>query len=144
MAESQYNSVTWSEDDLITPEKLQKMASNTDFVFTRQVYAAYWGAVFKNTGVRMISGVITLHGAGERQVSGSINFANTFSPGCKPIVTTGTVCENRNVVVTFHGLTGQLMPDERGFTVHAKCIHRDPAQDIIGGKVHVTWTAVGY
>lgn len=145
MAETQYDPVVWSDDDIITPTKLQKMSSNLDYVNSkRPEMAITYGPIANRTqGLKILSGMALINAPSEKFASATVNFAGWFTTGSRPCVTYGIISENRRVHVTILG-TNDILPDEKGFKIVAASDLPNEAENKLGGRIYIPWTAIGY
>lgn len=145
MAETQYDPVVWSDDDIITPSKLQKMSSNLDYVNSKRpdIAITYGPIANRQQGLKILCGMAPINAPNEKFASFTVNFAGWFTAGCRPCITTGIYSENRRVHTTIRGLV-DLQPDEKGFKVIVASDLPNEATNVLGGRIYIPWTAFGY
>lgn len=74
-----------------------------------------------------------------------VRFASAFSPNCKPIVTTGIVCDwakKLHVVVTGPG--GTNFPNSSGFDLRVKIQTNNENNENIRDDLYLHWVAMGF
>lgn len=143
---SDFQPVSWSDDDLITAEKLNQMTDNDKYLKDHampQLYKAY--DLNKTDGLRVASGIVAHGPATQREVRFDISWAGFFSTGCKPsIQATLAVTDQVRAFITIKGIgSGNLRP-ENGFTV---IVNADPlaeTKNYFPTTFHVHWMAIGY
>lgn len=89
MAATSYKPVTWGEEPTSTP-KLNQMANNTQWVYENMptmLFNAY--GIKKTSGVKILAGIAIVPANGAQWSSVNVSFGTFFTPGCKPVVTTG-------------------------------------------------------
>lgn len=151
-----FEDVSWSDDEDILADKLNKMATNEKYLMEQTVphrYQAY--GIDVTDGVKVCGGVAVLGPGPGRQLDKDVYFGKFFTPGCRPVVTaTLATAAMFRVFITIRGpngyATGSNRPDHNGFNV---VLDADP-HDIpklesyltnffpVQQRVH--WIALGY
>lgn len=146
MAETQYEAVPWTRDDLITSEALQRMSTNSDYLRDVKPDIRYrTDGVNRTRGVKILAGIepVPKQNKGD-STTVSVRFPDFFTTNSKPVVTYGVVSNLRYVHVTITGLGGEFYPDERGFDIHVVVNHPKKKKNQLDEKLYISWTAVGY
>ena len=146
MADTPWTVVAWQPRDAVTTSKLQQMVNNIDWLRQTTARARYRFAVTRDTGVQIIAGVGVIPKQSDSYGSTKVDFGtNIFTVDSRPIVTNGIYSPHRRVHVTLTG-DGQLLPDERGFIIHAQMDNPNTngKKNVLDSKIFVPWIAMGY
>lgn len=142
-----YEPVSWTDDELITADKLNKMTTNDKYL-SEQVIVQQYNAynIVKTDGLRILTGIVGLPASTNRQISKEIGFGSFFTIGCRPSVqaTLATIDQYRSFVAIKGLGVNNLRPDHTGFQV---VINADPlaaTKKYFPTTVHVHWMAIGY
>lgn len=145
MANTSFKIISWSDDELITAEKLNTMVSNAEWVRDNMVQGDY--AAFgkdKRDGVKLLGGVALISKSGNRSKSKRVSFNSFFTPQAKPIVTTGVVSSHqRRIFCTIEG-DGKPFPDGTGFVIQVFIEADNDANKKITNDFYVSWMALGW
>lgn len=144
---TEYRSVQWSDDELITAEKLNQMASNDKYLFEHampQQYRAY--GLVKTDGLKIAGGIITLTAQAHREKRADVSFGGFFTQGCMPVVqaTVAITDQVRSFCIVKGIGPSNVRPDHSGFTV---IVNADPVaetKNYFPMNFHVHWMALGY
>lgn len=144
---SQFVSVSWSDDELISAYKLNQMASNEKYLLERsmpQLYAAY--GMNKTDGLKIAGGIITIMPLAWREQRADISFGRFFTTGCRPVVNvTAAITDQVRVFTVVKGLgPGNVRPDDTGFTVIVNADPVEATQNHFPTPFHIHWMALGY
>lgn len=142
MAATPYKPITWSPNELITEDKLDQIANNSQWLFEntpRAVYEAY--GVKRTTGVKIAAGTVLFNGSKTAFQTKAVYFSNFFSAASKPVVTTGVISFQRRTFVITNGF-GVYQPDSRGFEIVVEC--ESTSVNKIERDFYVSWMAVGF
>lgn len=147
MAVSAFKDLAWNDDDTADKDKLNLMVNNTRYLFERapRLYFNGYG-VKKDTGIKIASGTAII--PPKKSISQAINvyFGTFFTPGCKPVITTGIVSHyNGRVSDTMHALKGiGYVPDHTGFVARFGMVELNAATNYFVKTMYLHWIAVGY
>lgn len=144
---TEYRAVQWSDDELITAEKLNQMTTNDKYLFEHampQLYRAY--GLNKTDGLRIACGIITVRARAFRETGDDVSFNGFFTQGCRPVVqATIAITDRPRSFIIVKGLgPGNLRPDHTGFTVHVNADPFTPTNNHFPSNFHVHWMAMGY
>jgi hypothetical protein len=145
MASTPFKVVSWDPTDPITLDKLDAMVDNDNWLKDNTVRGRY-GAnnVAKDTGIRIASGLARFTAQKAANQQKYVSFANYFSAGCLPIVTTGTVsAHQRQISVTIDGPGSKPQPTRDGFQVHV-FVDSNNKGKAITNPFYVSWIALGF
>lgn len=146
MAATPFKVISWSPNEPITDEKLDAMVSNDNWLKTKMVqgnYSAYNKK--RDEGLRIAGGLALITSRKAANAQKSVGFNDFFSPGCRPIVTTGIVSKSqRQIFVTVDGPGNQLHPTKDGFQVFVHVDAWDKKNKKISRNFYVSWIALGY
>jgi len=146
MAATPFKVISWSPNEPITDEKLDAMVSNDNWLKQNMVTGLY-GAYSKrrDEGVRITSGLVLITSRRQATASANVNFGGFFSPGCRPVVTTGIISKGqRRIFLTIDGPGTELHPTPQGFQVHVEIDAAKKAYLKIKRNFYVTWAAMGF
>ena len=145
MANTSFKILSWSDDELITTDKLDDMVSNIEWVRDNMVsgnYAAFNKS--KKDGVKIMAGITQITKQGNQSATKQVNFNSFFNPLAKPIVTISAVSSHqRRIFTTLSGI-GKPFPDGRGFTAHVYIEAEKAANKKITHDFYISWIAVGW
>jgi len=146
MGATPFKVVSWSAGEPITQEKMEAMTSNDNWLRnhkTESLYSAH--NMRRDEGVRTASGLVLFTSRKQGWATKRVNFGGWFSPGCRPVVTTGCIsASQRRIFVTLSGPGQLLHPTADGFDTHV-AIDAFAKKDIkITRNFYVSWHAVGY
>lgn len=145
MADTPYKIVAWSDDELVTADKLNTMASNADWIKNHMVKGLYSAFnMNKKDGVKIASGMKLVPEGNKQSDTVTVRFNSFFNGSCKPVVTTGIVSSHqRRIFVSLDGI-GRAFPDSNGFQIHAFIEAEADKNKKIKHNFHVSWIAVGW
>ena len=140
-----YSPVSWGEE-YISSDKLNRMASNDQYLFERTpvVYYKAFGVDKRSSGMKIMSGIVVIPANKKiSHVRKDYHFGSFFSQGCRPIITVGQNITGGRYHVYFQGF-GTLSPDHRGvrFGVAANALTLKDSK--INTKIYIHFTAVGW
>jgi hypothetical protein len=144
---SDYQSVSWSDDEDITSDKLNRMARNEDYLeghYIDQSYSAY--GITKVDGLKIAAGVVTMGPNAGIKFSKEVHFGNFFTVGCQPAVTAtlATISQTR-AFCTIKGIAAaDLNPNHVGFVITLENAPAVALKNNFGTFQHVHWIAVGF
>lgn len=148
MAATPFRAISWEPTELVTEAKMDQLASNQRWLYEnspRALYSLPSGAK-RAEGVKIMAGkaYIAPNTKGDTRTV-NVGFANFFSSGCQPIVTTGIIsgAQDRIFCVT-NGLGSALHPDHRGFQITVNIAAELKKNDKIKSAFYVAWQAMGY
>lgn len=144
---TEYRGVQWSDDELITADKLNQMTTNDKYLFEHampQMYRAY--GLNKTDGLRVAAGIITINSQAWREARSDISFNGFFTQGCRPVVqATVAITDQVRCFCIVKGIgPSNVRPDHTGFTV---IVNADPVaetKNYFPMNFHVHWLALGY
>lgn len=145
MAVDTYTVVSWQPNELITEAKMDTIGNNLQWLYDRMPRATYsaW-SVNQTKGIKIVAGMTIIPPDANGVVYKDVHFGNIFTPGCRPVVTTGLIsATNRRVHVTIDGL-GVIYPDDRGFSVIVVDNQTTPKNNKFTKSMYVSWIAIGY
>lgn len=138
-----YKPITWGPLEPIFKDKLNQMTNNDQWLFENTPRMFYNWNVKKTSGVKLAAGVARIGASKSHVGQTTIYFGNYFSPGCRPIITTGLLTPKATRYhIAFRGI-GSLFPDHRGFTVIAAA-NLAVQVNRIESTIYIPWHAVGY
>lgn len=139
-----YKSVSWNAGDLVTRDKLTRMANNTDFLAEKMPVLRYTRTIVVDKGVKMIVGREIIAKQDSRFFQRQVNLGDFFTPGCSPIVTTNLISDSEwEVNLRAQGI-GQVQPNSNVFIIYGVADKESGAQKGIEKQIYVDWMAVGY
>lgn len=140
-----YKAVSWG-DEYLSTEKLNQMTSNDQWLYEnmpKMNFNTY--GVKKTTGVKVMAAICIVPASTASSSSATFNFGTFFSPGCKPVITTGVqITQNtrwRNHAV-IAGLSSYT-PDHRGMKISLLANELSAAYNSIR-TTYVHFIAVGW
>lgn len=142
-----FQDVSWSDDEDITDDKLNQMSSNMKYLNERIIpikYSAY--GLNKTDGLKIASGIINFPATTGRQMVKDVSFGTYFDRYCRPsIQATCAVTDQHRTFCTIQGQgVGNLRPGADGFRI---VLNADPLTEqkiYFPSIVHVHWLAIGY
>lgn len=144
MATTPYSPVTWGDNEPVFTKKLNKMAQNDQWLYEntpRMLYKAQ--GVARTQGVKIASGIATVHPDKDTFNRDTIYFGSFFTVGCRPIVVVSLINNGEAYIhLSTHGISGQF-PDHRGFELHGHTDKRS-GLNVFTRTYYVSWIAVGY
>lgn len=145
MAATEFKVVSWTEE-VVSVDKLEAMVSNDNWIKTKMTQSFYSAFSKKrDEGIRIASGLVLITARKSASASKTVQFGEFFSPGCRPIVTTGTVSKaQRKIWVTIDGPGNELHPTSDGFQVHVVVNASSKKNKKISPNFYVAWHALGY
>jgi len=144
---TEYRAVQWSDDEIISAEKLNQMASNDKFLSEHsmpQLYRAY--GLNKTDGLRIAGGIITILAQQGREARSEVSFNGFFTQGCRPVIQcTPAILAPTRCMTIIKGIgAGNLRPDHTGFQVMVNAEPLAVTNNHFPSNFHVHWTAMGY
>lgn len=144
---SDFQDVSWADDEDVTADKLNQMCSNDKHLLEQTVphlYRAY--GITKVGGLKIAGGIVTLGPNAGREMSHDVNFGNFFSIGCRPVVQVTFATPQRfRVWAVIKGLgPNNHQPDRNGFTVVVNSGAPDEVKNHFPTGQHIHWMALGY
>jgi hypothetical protein len=143
MSATPYKPVTWGDEPIFT-DKLLQMTNNDQWLFENSAKMFYNGyGIKKTSGVKMMAAILILPASKTLRSSSTFNFGSFFTPGCRPLIVTGTnpigASLPPGITFSFRGI-GEPMPDYRGFTGY--CVWDKPS----GGTspMYIHFLAIGW
>jgi hypothetical protein len=139
MTATPYKPVSWSEDELITPDKMSQITNNSQWLYENTPRVSYNAfKVNRATGIKIACGLMVMGSVKSLTHTKSVYFGNFFSAASHPIVTTGlTTTGLRKIFTTISGI-GVLHPDQRGFQITCEGMSN------LERSFYVTWQAMGF
>lgn len=117
---STYSPQNWSAGDAITPERMNRMADNDQFLFESRIQSKYtFDSIERTSGIRIwaSNGRFPISST-QRSILG-IDWSGYFSPGCNPIVNVTLGRRDRNRCwVSVKGPGEENWPNSRGCEIH--------------------------
>jgi hypothetical protein len=142
MAATPYKPVSWSPNELITEDKLDQIANNSQWLFENTPRVSYNAFnLNRTTGVKIACGTVLFNGSKTAYQTKPVYFSNFFSAASKPIVTTGVISFQRRTFVVTNGF-GVYSPDSRGFEMIVEC--ESTSVNKIERDFYVSWMAMGF
>lgn len=141
-----FESVTWNDDDEATPEKLNQMAQNDDYLLSKAIPMLYRvNGLNKSTGLKICAGISSAPVTDFRQTVVEVHFGGFFTAGCTPIVlVSGLSTDKWRAYLSVTGLAqGSLLPTDQGF----RCVVSEGEGYGVGylaKPTSVSWCALGY
>lgn len=146
MPVSPYKPMTWG-DEPTSSDKLQQMVNNTQHVYENMPRMQYYTySIRKTTGIKLMSGIAVVPANNRDWSIVRVEFGTWFTPGCKPVITTGTQLTGGKPrwQVYIKGI-GTYYPDHRGMEVGVGADYwGTTVKNIVDQRVFIHWTAVGY
>lgn len=140
-----YKPVTWG-DEPVYKNKLNQMAQNEQHLYENMPKLNFntYG-VKRTSGVKIMAAIAIVPGTTSTASAMTFNFGTFFSPGCKPVITTGiqptqTTRWRNHAVIT--GISG-FAPDHRGFKMFVMANEPSGSTNTIG-TTYVHFIAVGW
>lgn len=130
---------------MLTETKMDRIGSNLQWLYERMPRAKYdaWN-VKQDKGVKIVGGMVSIPPDKDGIVVKNVYFGDIFTPGCRPIVTMGIISDAlRRVYITIDGI-GTVLPDDRGFQVHANATYANKNTTKFTRTFYVAWQAMGY
>lgn len=145
MATTPFRIVSWQPNEILTHSKLNQFSDNQQWLYDNMPRARYMftGGARRNEGVKILGGYCLIPATSEAESNQTVNFGEFFTPGCKPIITTGTLSIQRRMHITYDGI-GTFMPDHRGFIIHVRTDAAYEKNNVISRNMYVGWQALGY
>lgn len=138
--------VSWSPHTPITQRKLDAMVSNDNWLKDKMVRGHY--SAFntrRGEGIHMACGLTLITARKNNQAHKRVNLPGFFSPGCRPIITTGIISRHqRRLFVTVDGPGNQMHPTKDGFQVHVHAENFRKKDNKISRNCYVSWHAMGW
>jgi len=141
MTSDLYEHVSWG-DGPIDVQFLQKMASNSDYLYEHQ-FNGYFNmlGIVRETGLTFRIGHAKLINTEDNQQIANVWFNRPFLPGMRPAVFTSIQTDQRNkVYIGTRGLDGRAIPDHRGF--HLIAAQDDAPGTEFSGEQYVSYFAI--
>lgn len=140
-----YQDVSWSDDENISSNKLNRMTQSIRYLKEQQVpiqYKAFTG-VNKSEGLRIACGLAHVARGPLPHAIVNVYFGTYFTPGCNPVILTTLATRfHRHMTLTMCGLGGTSRPDHVGFSNVIQTVHNDPKQMELSMIIH--WMAIGW
>lgn len=145
MAATPFKVISWSPNEPITDEKLDAMVSNDNWLKNNTVRGRYSGFnKGRHEGVRIAGGLALITARKSASARRGVSFGGFFSPGCRPIVTTGVVSgAQRQIFCVVNGPGRELHPNRNGFEVVVQ-VDAPASKRKITRNLYVAWHALGY
>lgn len=146
MAATEWKAVSWVPNELITDTKLNQMVNNDEYLHNKMMVGRYdANGVTIDSSVRIMTGLALIAAQSKAATASvTVDFSNFFTPGTKPIVTTGIYSQNqRYLMATVQGKGSDPQPDSTGFKVTA-AVWTKADKDRHIGSCYVSWAATGY
>lgn len=142
-----YVPVSWT-DEVVSVEKLQKMATNDQALFEIKPSAAIkHNGINRNKNMKILGGSSLFQPSLTWAQSVDVYFGNFFSAGCQPVVI-ANIYGYPQTATYIHpkGLGGTKLPDHRGFSVYVRSNER--AGKGLGGTLtqpfYIAYLALGF
>lgn len=147
MAATAFSAVSWTASEVLTLDKMQQFADNVQWLRDNTPTAMYTlpSGVKRSTGVKLVAGRALVTARAEDNAMVAVNFGNTFSVGCLPIVTIGIV--NDFATKMYNRVSGPgdlLSPTHTGFQIYVMVANDQAKNDKIKKNMYVHYQAVGY
>lgn len=142
---AEFKVISWAPLEPITDEKLDAMVSNDNYLRDNMVTGQYGGySVKRTTGIRVLTGLVTITASKTNTQSRSVSFGNYFSQACRPIITTGVISTSQRMIFpTIDGPGTQAHPTRDGFQVHVY-VDSTAKKKKITRNFYVSWHAIGF
>lgn len=148
MTSTPFSSVSWG-DEAITPNKLNQMANNDNWLYdnTPRMYYNAWG-IRRNSGLVVAGGVARVGATKAAYSHVNVNFGTYFASGSKPIITTGVMTGPQGrLSIIVRGPTGGATttdgPDHTGFSIWVYPNNIVAASNYIQQDVYINWISMG-
>src|SRR6185436_4066074 len=141
MTSDLYEHVSWG-DGPIDVEFLQKMASNSDYLYEHQ-FNGYFNmlGIVRETGLTFRIGHAKLINTEDQQQVANVYFNRPFLPGMRPAVFISVQTDQHNrVYIATRGLDGRAIPDHRGF--HLIASQEETDETDFAGEQYVSYFAI--
>jgi len=117
---STYTPVTWSSGDAITPQKMNAMVGNDQYLFNKAIDAKYnFEGVERSDGIKIWAANGRFERTGTTRSILQFDWSGFFSSGCNPIVNATVGRRDRNRLwVSVKGPGADNWPNSRGCEVH--------------------------
>lgn len=141
-----FKAVNWTPTELIGQAKIEQLADNAEWLFNNIPQGHYTlpGGLARNEGLKIATGSALITKRKSDTASVTVRFADFFSTGCQPIVTTGIVAQGQTqIFCTINGI-GKLQPDDTGFQAWVNIAAENKKNDAITRSFYVNWQAMGY
>lgn len=117
---STYTPVTWSSGDAITPDKLNAMVGNDQYLFDKSIDAKHtFEGAERASGIKIWAGNGRFERTGTTRSVLNFNWDGFFSSGCNPIVNVTQGRRDRNRIwIAVSGPGADNWPNSRGCEVH--------------------------
>lgn len=146
MAATVFKPISWAPNEPITDDKLNTMATNDTYLRNVMVRGHYIAqGVNRNEGIKIMGGMVAFAPTKQLHTQKNIGFANFFSTGCQPIVTTGLISTlSKMVFVSVDGPGQNLMPSSTGAQISVMPFAYQPGNRKINKTLYVAWHALGW
>lgn len=143
---AEYKAVNWSPTELLGQSKTEQLGDNAEWLFNNTPRAIYTlpGGLRRAEGIKLAAGRVLITKRKSDSATVTVRFADFFSSGCQPIVTTGIIAEGQTrIFCTVNGI-GILQPDNRGFQASVNVAAETKKNDSIARSLYISWQAMGY
>lgn len=143
---TEYRPVTWTSGEPVSEAKLATMTSNDQFLFESLPKLYYNnGGIKKDRGIKVFATVAGISPTTSRHGRATVYFGDTFSVGCRPVVSLSLATAPRGQFhLSIAGIGQTRFVDHRGVEILASADELNSKENRLPHSIYAHIIAIGF